>query len=106
MIGVASLHRQFYLDWTAVAGWLGCASERSGRARGGRRCDSSDGNAFVCSGKILTVNGCRPFAKRSKNSFIWFAGLVTWELETRVLGHGWDKALDGGHNGICTLGVD
>ena len=50
--------------------------------------------------------GAGLFEREAKNSFIWFAWLVTWELETRGLGHGWDKVLDGGHKGICTLGVD
>ena len=50
--------------------------------------------------------GAGRLERRAKNSFIWFAWLVTWEFETRGLGHGWDKVLDEGHKGICTLGVD
>ena len=50
--------------------------------------------------------GAGPLERGAKTGFMWFAWLVTWELETRGLGHGWNKVLDGGHKGFCTLGGD
>ena len=73
---------------------------------GGRRCQSLGVIGCGFSGLLIEKMGAGRLEREAKNSFIWFAWLVTWELETRGLGHGWDKVLDGGHMGICTLGVD
>ena len=60
--------------------------------------------AVVCSGLSPRKIGAGRLERRAKTGFMSFAWLVTWELETRGLKHGWNKVLDGGHKSICTLG--